>query len=440
WWLALDKLQNARLDKIPAKFDRYYGYENLFKVFQVSVEDLPHEVQGYFKTLIVFPEDTKIPESVLQLYWEHIGQGEYEPLEAVDLLVQRSLLTPAREELFTLHDLLRDYLIFQADGEVAELHRQLLASYKAAYPGGWHTVPHEKPYYFHNNWQIHIQEAGETAQASCIADELIRKQPCLNLPQVRIGLEFVDYEFRDVARRLLKKSQVPNVLVACLKILGNEAKEDARRLLKESKSSAVIKACLYMLKDEAKEDARRLLKESKSSEVIKACLYVLNDEAKEDARRLLKESQAPDVLVACLKILGNEAKEDARQLLKESQHSKVLTASLNILGNEAKEDARRLLKESQHSQILTASLNILGDEAKEDARRLLKSGKDEWLLIACIRILGKEAKTDAKRLIKNSKSRMIRDACREVVSSWNNSLGNKFPELARLKKNLADKE
>ncbi|MCI5132080.1 MAG: hypothetical protein D3904_11290 [Candidatus Electrothrix sp. EH2] len=82
--MALDKLQNARLDKIPARFDRYSGYENLFKVFQVSVEDLPSEVQAYFKTLIVFPEDAEIPESVLQLFWEHIGQGEYPPRRTHD--------------------------------------------------------------------------------------------------------------------------------------------------------------------------------------------------------------------------------------------------------------------------------------------------------------------------------------------------------------------
>ena len=580
WQLALDKLQNARLDKIPAKFDRYSGYENLFKVFQVSVEDLPPEVQDYFKTLIVFPEDTEIPESVLQLYWEHIGQGEYEPLEAVDLLVQRSLLTPgANHNAFVLHDLLRDYLVFQADGKVAGLHKKLLEAYKEKYSGGWQEIPVEKPYYFHRYWHIHAQESGETAQTSCIADDLIRQQPCLSLPQARIGLEFVDYEFKDIAwrlvkesrdqdlliaclkilgdeakdnaprllkesqnskvltaclnilgneakedaqrllkesrdqdlliaclkilgneakedaRRLLKESQVPDVLSACLKILGNDAKEVARRLLKESKSTEVIKACLHMLNDEAKEDARRLLKESqvpdvltaslnilgneakedarrllkesqvpdvlsaclkilgndakevarrllkesKSTEVIKACLHMLNDEAKEDARRLLKESQVPDVLTASLNILGNEAKEDARRLLKESQHPHVLAACLNILGNEAKEDAWRFLKESKSSAVIKTCLYILNDEAKEDARRLLTEGNNEEVIVGCIRILGKETKVEAERLIKTSKSRFVRKACRELIRSWETSIGSQFPELARLKKNLENK-
>ncbi len=51
------------------------------------------EVQAYYRTLIVFPEGEWIPESVLQLYWEHYPQGDYEPLDAVDLLMERSLIS-----------------------------------------------------------------------------------------------------------------------------------------------------------------------------------------------------------------------------------------------------------------------------------------------------------------------------------------------------------
>ena len=233
WQLALDKLQNARLDKIPAKFDRYYGYENLFKVFQVSVEDLPAEVQAYFKTLVVFAEDTEIPESVLQLYWEHIGQGEYEPLEAVDLLVQRSLLTPAREESFTLHDLLRDYLVFQADGKVAALHKHLLAAYKAAYPDGWHTIPYAPPFYFLDNWIYHVKKSGNTAQASEIAESLIWHQPRLHIFALWDALDFVDYEFEDIADDLLKVNQNEDVQAFCGKIVADRENEAAQRNLKE---------------------------------------------------------------------------------------------------------------------------------------------------------------------------------------------------------------
>ncbi|MGR0480978.1 MAG: NB-ARC domain-containing protein [Candidatus Electronema sp. V4] len=73
WRLALERLQNARLDKIPADFAINYDYESLLKVFQVSVEALPLEVQAYYKTLLVFPEDALIPQYVLQFYGSTIA-------------------------------------------------------------------------------------------------------------------------------------------------------------------------------------------------------------------------------------------------------------------------------------------------------------------------------------------------------------------------------
>ncbi|MDU9048219.1 MAG: hypothetical protein Q3M30_05185 [Candidatus Electrothrix sp. Rat3] len=112
---------------------------------------------------------------------------------------------------------------------------------------------------------------------------------------------------------------------------------------------------------------------------------------------------------------------------------------LKILGEDAKEDAKRLLRECKNERVLVSYLNILGDEAKKEARCLLKSGKEEWLLVTCIRVLGKEVKFETNRLIKNSNNRFVRKECRELICSWETSIGSQFPELARLKKNLADK-
>jgi hypothetical protein len=297
WQTALEKLQNARLDKIPADLTLDYEYKNLFKVFQVSVEDLPPEVQAYYKTLIIFPEDAKIPESVLQLYWEHCPQGDYEPMEAVDLLVERSLLSREKDVFVTLHDLLRDYLKNQVGGEEASLHKQLLEAYRAEYAGEWHRIPIAPPYYFHKYWHVHAQAAEEIDQSSVIANELIQKQPWLNLIGLRIALKLVDYQLADVAEHLLKNNKHPQVLVACLNILGNEAKGDAHRLLKEHQHPHVLAACLNVLGNEAKEDARRLIQESNQPDILTASLKILDYEAKEDAKRLLKEHNDKSVLL-----------------------------------------------------------------------------------------------------------------------------------------------
>lgn len=154
WKLALHKLQEAKLDKIAFKFD--YQYENLFRALQVSVEALPAVTQKYYATLAVFPEDAKIPESAVTMYWEHCRLSDDEPLDVIDALVDASLLSRDEYDALQLHDLLRDYLIKQTK-DIAGLHKQLLDAYQAAYPGGWHTIPYESPCYFYNHWHFIVK-------------------------------------------------------------------------------------------------------------------------------------------------------------------------------------------------------------------------------------------------------------------------------------------
>ncbi len=411
WQVALEKLQNARLDKIPADLTLEYEYKNLFKVFEVSVEDLPPEVQAYYKTLLVFPEDTRIHESMLQLYWEHLGQEDYEPLDAIDLLLRRSLLSRTDEKFVTQHDLLRDYLAYQADGDTSELHKQLLDTYAIASTEGWDNIPYWEHWHFYTKWFFHVQESGETTRAYKIADALIRQQPLLNMIGIHTALKFVDYELADIASHLVKTTKRPDVLAACLRTLGFRAKEDAQRLLKKSNKPAVISACLNILGDEAKEDARILLKESQNSFVLAPCLTILGEEAKEDARCLLKKSQDSYVLRTCLKILKDEAREEAWRLLKESQDDVVLSSCLQLLGKRAKKIARHLLGKNRHSELIVSCLNILEEEAKEDAKALLKENDNPHVQAACLKAIGMDAKDDAKRLLKETQNTELRSAC-----------------------------
>jgi hypothetical protein len=480
WQLALKKLQNARLDKIPAKFDRYYGYENLFKVFQVSVEDLPEKVQTYFKTLVVFAEDTKIPEAVLQLFWEHIGDGEYEPLEAVDLLVQRSLLTPAGEESFTLHDLLRDYLVFQTDGEVAELHRQLLAAYKVKYPGGWYMIPYDEEY-FDINWIYHARLSSDLTQATDIADSLIRNQPLLSLDELMEALKFVNYDLEEIASHLLKINQESEVICLCLQIVPkDEAEKTARCLLKFTEDHEVISECLRILPDEeAKKEARNLLRSSEDYAVIDVCFKMLPDnEAQKEAKSLLKSSKNEIVLSICLKLLGRAADEEARNFLKQRAgyflagtcldllrydgkeecrywlkkereerstscrldfipkigpfYENVIAKCLKILGDDAKEEARYWLMRGR-GQLQVNCLNILGEDAKEEARHILGINRHPRVIIACLVILKGEAKEEARSLITSKKNEKVLMACCLILGREAEDVVTRLAQTARNK-------
>ncbi|MCI5222597.1 MAG: CHAT domain-containing protein [Candidatus Electrothrix sp. AR4] len=450
WRLALHKLQKAKLDKIACKFD--YQYENLFRALQVSVETLPVAFLNYYKTLAVFPEETQIPESVVIMFWEHCAFSDDELLDVVDALVDASLLTRIDNSSLRLHDLLKDYLINQTDN-VAALHKQLLGAYAAAYPCGWHTIPYEAPYYFHNNWAFHANKSGCRVQRTQIAEGLIRHQSLLNLKSVRVALKFTDYQLSDFAPYLLKENRDPQVIAACLKALKKSAEQEAWILLKKDQHPSVIAACLKILGTSAKKEAHRLLKENHHPNVVTVCLKILGGSAQEEAHRLLKKTQHPNVTVSCLKILGSSAQEEAHRLLKENQHPFVTTESLRILGSSARKEARRLLIKDQHSNVAAACLRILGssakkealyllqqcmqknnkdgnlltvclsivgdgDEGKKYARLLIESSKDEWLLLTCIGILGKESESTARQLSKNSRNKSIRDKCRNLLALW----------------------
>ena len=73
WENVLHKLRNADLAKIRQQFPGY-PYADLLKTIQVSVAALEPEEQERYLEFAVFPEDTPIPEAVLQTFWR-IGRS-----------------------------------------------------------------------------------------------------------------------------------------------------------------------------------------------------------------------------------------------------------------------------------------------------------------------------------------------------------------------------
>ncbi len=428
WENALIRLQNAHLEKIPLTHD--YSYENLFKAFHVSVEALPEYVRKLFFTLIIFPEDKNISDATLEVFWHYLVGSDEDPLDAIDILVEASLLNRIDDLSLRLHDLLRDYIANQGT-DIVELNTKFFSAYKSQYPDGWRTVPYKEPYYFHNNWMHHIKGAGDSELAKIIATDLIEGQPYLNLSKVRKALVYSRLKFKDIAKELLKTNKSPDVIVRCLRKLSEETKgkekqllteNDVRKVLKENKKhGGVVSVCLDLLGSKANKEAKQLLKESQNGEILVACIKLLGDEAKEDAKRLLRENQNQNALIACLKLLGDEAKDDAKRLLKENHNKYVLGACLRLLGEEAKEDAKRLLKESDEQEILVPCIFIAGKEEKDYIRCLLRSSENEYVKVECIYVLrDNEALKAAEMLLKSSKLNIIKDRCQKFITSQSN--------------------
>jgi hypothetical protein len=162
WKNVLHKLQNADLDKIQRQFP-HYPHHDLLKAIQVSVDDLKPDLQARYFDFAVFPEDTPIPEPVLQTFWAPEGLDEYDSQDVADLLVDRSLARRDDEGRLSLHDLQFDYVKKQA-GDLTALHDRLLQSYSAKYlnigksPQGWAEGPNDG--YFYQHLAHHLIEAG----------------------------------------------------------------------------------------------------------------------------------------------------------------------------------------------------------------------------------------------------------------------------------------
>ncbi|MBE9001168.1 tetratricopeptide repeat protein [Nostoc sp. LEGE 12447] len=169
WGNLLHKLCNANLEKIRHQFPDY-PYPNLLKAIQVSIEALEIDIQKRYLDFAVFPEDTPIPEAMLQTFWELEGLDEFNTQDVVDVLVERSLAQRDDKGCLTLHDLQYDYVRKQA-GDLPALHNRFVNSYSSRCSNGWHTGPNDG--YFFENLAYHLHESGRKQELY----ELLTKSP-----------------------------------------------------------------------------------------------------------------------------------------------------------------------------------------------------------------------------------------------------------------------
>jgi WD40 repeat protein len=156
WENVLHKLRSADLGKIRQQFPGY-PYADLLKTIQVSVEALEPAEQERYLEFAVFPEDTPIPEAVLQTFWRSAGLEWDEVQDVIYLLVDLSLARRDEQGNLSLHDLQVDYVRKQVM-DLPGLHDRLLGAYAIGCPGGWHQGTDDG--YFFEHLALHLREAG----------------------------------------------------------------------------------------------------------------------------------------------------------------------------------------------------------------------------------------------------------------------------------------
>ncbi|MBW4478464.1 MAG: hypothetical protein KME54_16760 [Tolypothrix brevis GSE-NOS-MK-07-07A] len=205
WQNVLEKLRCADLDKIRQQFPDY-PYPDLLKAIQVSVEALEPEKRERYLDFAVFPEDTPIPEAVLQTFWEPLGLNKFDTEDVINKLVSKSLASWDEKGNLSLHDLQFDYVrkqipptplkkggydleipqtsqdmrSYEKDGYISNtplkrgspqaggsyalssLHDRLLNAYTQKYPNGWHSL--ENDGYIFQNLAHHLIKAGRATE------------------------------------------------------------------------------------------------------------------------------------------------------------------------------------------------------------------------------------------------------------------------------------
>mgnify|MGYP007124192758 CR=1 FL=1 len=90
----------------------------------------------------MFPEDTAIPISTLQILWGPEGLNKYDIQDTVHIFSELSLATIDEQGRLSLHDLLFDYIHKRADN-LMEMHKKLVNLYHNECNEAWASGPND---------------------------------------------------------------------------------------------------------------------------------------------------------------------------------------------------------------------------------------------------------------------------------------------------------
>jgi len=217
WNDVLEMLRNADLEEIKKRF-KDYPYPDLLKAIQVSVMALEPEEQALYADFAVFPEDTPIPEAVLEVFWKYRGLPDYKIRRKLARFLDLSLATSDGKGGIVLHDLLYDYVRRQAS-DLEALHRSLLEAYAKVCPDGWHTGPDDS--YFYQHLAYHLLHSGRK-------EEL--KRLLLDYRWLLARLEKTDVTSLISDYDLLPEDEELGLLQHCLRLSSHVLFRDSKEL------------------------------------------------------------------------------------------------------------------------------------------------------------------------------------------------------------------
>ena len=170
WGTALRYLAKQDLARIRQEFPDY-EYPNLFQALGASVDFLDDDPEAVrfnaherYLDLAVLSEDTAVPLTMLQTFWQSHGLDDLDVRELAQLFVDRSL-AQWEDSAIRLHDLQGDYVRQVAADTQKSRHQQLLEAYRLQNGGAWAEGPNDDYYFDHLAYHLHKASRQEELQA-----------------------------------------------------------------------------------------------------------------------------------------------------------------------------------------------------------------------------------------------------------------------------------
>ena len=150
-----------------------HPYANTFKAMGVGVGTLDDELRAAYESLVVYPEDTRVPIAAIERWWAHQhGLSAQRTRELLGRLAAAELLA-LDDDAFWFHDLQHEFLLLRVD-RVSLLHHDLIDAYRELLPSPeapWRQLPPDEPYIWEHLLE-HLAAAGDAGAIRRVATDL----------------------------------------------------------------------------------------------------------------------------------------------------------------------------------------------------------------------------------------------------------------------------
>lgn len=357
--------------------------------------------------------------------------------------------------VFQLHDLIRDFIIEKASNITSEIKLNFLKAYHNKYHSDWNQIPFYETFFFRYFIEFST-DINETELGENIAKGLLFNHDFLHEIIIKKIVAFLKLNPKNIAKRLINFNKFKGTVVWCIRTLGiydNDCISFSKEYLQKPNLNFEITS--RIITDFQKTEwvynfAKKWIQNSSDQNpyITATCVKILgqkNKVAKEFIDSVIKTDKWKEYDFTIVSNCIEQSEEldvelfFSKYLKTENKQYQIITKSISKLGSEntvvvdyAKEYFYNFPKEYNHSQITAKLITILhgnSELAEKFSFQYLKNnfGENFQITNKCLKVYAYRKEGDPSYIIPND----IIDSC--------NSYFNKITDFKKLNEQLSEK-